>query len=570
MIRTFQSTISYKNINENVDPILVEIIRNSLNSAAEQMKRSLIRTAFSPIIYEVLDFASAIYDKNFCMLSQSPSLPGFMGTLSFCVQAAVDEVGGEENLHEGDIILYNNPYGSGSHSQDAAIVMPVFLNKKILIGYTAIKAHWLDTGGKEPYSTDTVDVFQEGTIYPGLKLYNKGQLVEDIYKLIIANTRVPKAIIGDLNAQLNGVKAGALALKRIVKKFGIKTFDSCVCKIYEHGEKLVRKTISKIPDGKYSGWGQMDSNGVDKDPVRFKININVKGSDLELDFSEAPEQQNGPINCPLPSTVSKARVAFSMMAGNGEQPNEGFFKPLKIITKKGTMFDPISPAPCFLNGWAGLQVIEIIYKILSEKIPNVFPASSGGCLGAAVWWGKRENSNEPWADGSPHPIGQGGFYGGDGITSMHHNSAGTRISPTEIWESRNPWLVKKIELAQDSCGAGEFRGGLGLDLEFEMLEETFVTTVVERTKFPPWGIKEGEEGRANNVILNRKNEYINVPKKTGLKLDKGDCVMFKTGGGGGYGKASKRSNKKILNDLKQDYISIEYAKKYYPQLKTIK
>ena len=570
MIRTFQSTISYKNINENVDPILVEIIRNSLNSAAEQMKRSLIRTAFSPIIYEVLDFASAIYDKNFCMLSQSPSLPGFMGTLSFCVQAAVDEVGGEENLHEGDIILYNNPYGSGSHSQDAAIVMPVFLNKKILIGYTAIKAHWLDTGGKEPYSTDTVDVFQEGTIYPGLKLYNKGQLVEDIYKLIIANTRVPKAIIGDLNAQLNGVKAGALALKRIVKKFGIKTFDSCVCKIYEHGEKLVRKTISKIPDGKYSGWGQMDSNGVDKDPVRFKININVKGSDLELDFSEAPEQQKGPINCPLPSTVSKARVAFSMMAGNGEQPNEGFFMPLKIITKKGTMFDPISPAPCFLNGWAGLQVIEIIYKILSEKIPNVFPASSGGCLGAAVWWGKRENSNEPWADGSPHPIGQGGFYGGDGITSMHHNSAGTRISPTEIWESRNPWLVKKIELAQDSCGAGEFRGGLGLDLEFEMLEETFVTTVVERTKFPPWGIKEGGEGRANNVILNRKNEYINVPKKTGLKLDKGDCVMFKTGGGGGYGKASKRSNKKILNDLKQDYISIEYAKKYYPQLKTIK
>ena len=207
MIRTFQSKINYSKSSEDVDPILVEIIRNSLNSAAEQMKRSLIRTAFSPIIYEVLDFASAIYDKNFCMLSQSPSLPGFMGTLSFCVEASVKEVGGEENLNEGDIILYNNPYGSGSHSQDAAIVMPVFINKNKLIGYTAIKAHWLDTGGKEPYSTDTVDVFQEGTIYPGLKLYKKGKLVEDVYKLIVANSRVPKAIIGDLNAQLNGVKA---------------------------------------------------------------------------------------------------------------------------------------------------------------------------------------------------------------------------------------------------------------------------------------------------------------------------------------------------------------------------
>jgi len=567
MIRTFQSKINYSKSSEDVDPILVEIIRNSLNSAAEQMKRSLIRTAFSPIIYEVLDFASAIYDKNFCMLSQSPSLPGFMGTLSFCVEASVKEVGGEENLNEGDIILYNNPYGSGSHSQDAAIVMPVFINKNKLIGYTAIKAHWLDTGGKEPYSTDTVDVFQEGTIYPGLKLYKKGKLVEDVYKLIVANSRVPKAIIGDLNAQLNGVKAGARALQRIVNKYGFETFEQSVIKIYEYGEKLVRKTISKIPDGEYSGWGQMDSNGVDEGVVKFKIKINVNGSDLELDFSEAPVQQNGPINCPLPSTVSKARVAFSMMAGNGEQPNEGFFRPLVIKTKQGTMFDPVSPAPCFLNGWAGLQVIEIIYKILSEKIPNVFPASSGGCLAAAVWWGKRENNNEPWADGSPHPIGQGAFNGGDGITSMHHNSAGTRISPTEIWESRNPWLVNKIELAKDSCGAGKYRGGLGLNLEFEMLEETYVTTVVERTNFPPWGVNNGKAARSNNVILNTKNGKLNVPKKTGLKLNKGESIIFKTGGGGGYGDPVERSNKKILNDLKQEYISKEYVEKHYPQFK---
>ena len=568
MIRTFQSKINYSKSSEDVDPILVEIIRNSLNSAAEQMKRSLIRTAFSPIIYEVLDFASAIYDKHFCMLSQSPSLPGFMGTLSFCVEASVKEVGGEENLNQGDIILYNNPYGSGSHSQDAAIVMPVFINKNKLIGYTAIKAHWLDTGGKEPYSTDTVDVFQEGTIYPGLKLYKKGKLVEDVYKLIVANSRVPKAIIGDLNAQLNGVKAGARALQRIVNKYGFETFEQSVIKIYEYGEKLVRKTISKIPDGEYSGWGQMDSNGVDEGVVKFKIKINVNGSDLELDFSEAPVQQNGPINCPLPSTVSKARVAFSMMAGNGEQPNEGFFRPLVIKTKQGTMFDPVSPAPCFLNGWAGLQVIEIIYKILSEKIPNVFPASSGGCLAAAVWWGKRENNNEPWADGSPHPIGQGAFNGGDGITSMHHNSAGTRISPTEIWESRNPWLVKKIELAKDSCGAGKYRGGLGLNLEFEMLEETYVTTVVERTNFPPWGVNNGKAARSNNVILNTKNGKLNVPKKTGLKLNKGESIIFKTGGGGGYGDPIERSNKKILNDLKQEYISKEYVEKHYPQFKS--
>ena len=566
-IDIFQSKELKKNKKIKTDPITSEIIRNSLNSAAEQMKKALVRSAFSPIIYEVLDFASAIYDKNYCMLSQSPSLPGFMGTLSFCVEQAVKEVGGEENIFDGDIIIYNNPYGSGSHSQDAALVKPVFIENK-LIGYTAIKAHWLDTGGKEPYSTDTVDVFQEGTIYPGLKLYKKGKLEEDIFKLIKANSRVPKAIEGDLNAQLNGIIAGANALKRIVNKFGYELFYASVLEIYEHGEKLVRKSLQKIPDGTYSGFGQMDSNGVDEGVVKFKISIEVKGSDLILDFTDAPDQQNGPINCPLPSTVSKARVAFSMMAGNGEQPNEGFFRPLIVKTKKGTMFNPFSPAPCFLNGWPGLQVIEVIYRILSEKLPEAFPASSGGCLAAAVWWGKREKDGEPWADGAPHPVGQGGFYNGDGVTSMHHNSAGTRISPTEIWESKNPWLINKIELAKDSCGAGEFRGGLGLDLEFEMIEETFITTVVERTKNPPWGIKDGKAGRANNVQVIKKNgDKFFMPKKSGYKLDKGDKIIFLTGGGGGYGNPEFRKIEKIENDLKQEYLSKKYVEENFKHYK---
>ena len=566
-IDIFQSKELKKNKKIKTDPITSEIIRNSLNSAAEQMKKALVRSAFSPIIYEVLDFASAIYDKNYCMLSQSPSLPGFMGTLSFCVEQAVKEVGGEENIFDGDIIIYNNPYGSGSHSQDAALVKPVFIENK-LIGYTAIKAHWLDTGGKEPYSTDTVDVFQEGTIYPGLKLYKQGKLEEDIFKLIKANSRVPKAIEGDLNAQLNGIIAGANALKRIVNKFGYELFYASVLEIYEHGEKLVRKSLQKIPDGTYSGFGQMDSNGVDEGVVKFKISIEVKGSDLILDFTDAPDQQNGPINCPLPSTVSKARVAFSMMAGNGEQPNEGFFRPLIVKTKKGTMFNPVSPAPCFLNGWPGLQVIEVIYRILSEKLPEAFPASSGGCLAAAVWWGKREKDGEPWADGAPHPVGQGGFYNGDGVTSMHHNSAGTRISPTEIWESKNPWLINKIELAKDSCGAGEFRGGLGLDLEFEMIEETFITTVVERTKNPPWGIKDGKAGRANNVQVIKKNgDKFFMPKKSGYKLDKGDKIIFLTGGGGGYGNPEFRKIEKIENDLKQEYLSKKYVEENFKHYK---
>ncbi|MDX6411538.1 MAG: N-methylhydantoinase, partial [Gaiellaceae bacterium] len=157
----------------DADPIMTEVIRHGLNSAANQMKRALIRTAFSPIIYEVLDFAVAIYDREVRLLAQAPSLPLFMGTMNFCIEAAVEAVGGEEALEPGDIVLYNYPYGTGSHPQDAAVVMPIFLHDEQLIGYSTIKGHWLDIGGKEPYSTDTVDVFQEGTIFPGVKLYSR-------------------------------------------------------------------------------------------------------------------------------------------------------------------------------------------------------------------------------------------------------------------------------------------------------------------------------------------------------------------------------------------------------------
>ncbi|MFT4182815.1 MAG: hydantoinase B/oxoprolinase family protein, partial [Rhizobium sp.] len=209
---------------EKGDPITTEVVRHALNSAANQMKRALVRTSFSPVIYEVLDFAVAIYDRDLRLLAQSPTMPHFMGTLSFCVSGAVEAIGGEARLLPGDVILYNWPYGVGAHAQDLAVVVPVFLDGKELIGYAANKAHWLDIGGKDPYSTDTVDVFQEGTIYPGVRLYRGGELNEDVYRIIIANSRVPKALKGDLDSQITGCRVGAAALEEVVKRFGMPTF----------------------------------------------------------------------------------------------------------------------------------------------------------------------------------------------------------------------------------------------------------------------------------------------------------------------------------------------------------
>jgi N-methylhydantoinase B len=550
----------------DADPVTTEVIRHSLNSAADQMKRALIRTAFSPVIYEVLDFAAALYDRQVRLLSQAASLPTFMGTMSFCVEAAVDAVGGEGELEPGDIILYNVPYGTGSHPQDAAVVMPVFLHDEELIGYSTIKGHWLDIGGKEPYSTDTVDVFQEGTIFPGVKLCSRGELVRDVFRFALANSRVPKMVAGDINAEIVGVRTGATALLRVVERYGLATFAESTERMYDHGEAVVRSWFERIPDGRYVGRGELDDNGVGDEPVPFEVALDVRGSDVRIDFSNAPDVQEGPINCPLPSTVSASRIAIAMLAGGGDAPNEGHFRPLEVVTRRGSMFHPLPPAPCFLYGWPGDQAIEAVYQAVAQAVPDAVPACSGGDICALVWWGTREATGEAWTDGAPHPVGQGAHTRGDGASAlMHVSESATRLSPVEVWEAKNPWLVAQLELAPDSCGPGRHRGGLGLDIEFTMLEDAWLTSTVERQKNAPWGLAGGEEARPNAVTLRLPDGTMRrLGKATRVKVPKGATVELRTGGGGGYGPPAERDPEAVRSDLQEGYVGEPHARRHYP------
>ncbi len=547
------------------DPITTEVVRHALNSAANQMKRTLVRTAFSPVIYEVLDFAVALYDRDVRLLAQAPSLPMFMGTLSFCVSAAVEAVGGEAALGPGDIVIYNWPYGTGSHPQDLAVVMPVF-SGATLIGYAAIKGHWLDIAGKDPYCTDTIDVFQEGTIYPGVKICRAGVMNEEIYRIILANSRVPKMIAGDLNAEIVAVRTGAAALLQVVERFGLEAFAASVEGMFDHGERVIRSYFEAIPDGRYVGRGEMDDNGIETTPIPFEVVLEVSGSSVRLDFSGAPDQQIGPVNCPVPSTISTARVAISMLAGMGEAPNEGHFRALEVLTRPGTMFHPLPPAPCFLYGWPALQAIEAVYHAVAQAVPDAVPAQSGGCICSLVHWGVREGTGEPWADGAPHPVGQGAWRGGDGGTMLHISESATRFSPIEVWEARNPWLLDKMELRQDSGGPGEWRGGAGIDFHFRMLEDTWVTTAVERTRNAPWGLEGGGEGQPNGAQVRYLDGSVRVaPKATRVSAPKGAVIELSTGGGGGYGDPARRAVSAIQRDLREGYVSEAFVRRHYPQ-----
>jgi N-methylhydantoinase B len=527
---------------DNIDPIKTEIIRNALNSAANQMKMALCRTAFSPIIYEVLDFASAIYDKDIRLLAQAPSLPLFMGTLNFCIDEAVKAVGGVKNLFEGDVIIYNNPYGTGAHQPDVA---------------------------KDPYCSDTIDCFQEGIIFPGVKLFEKGEPVESIHRMILANSRLPDAINGDMRAQCIGLNTGAKAFASIVEKYGEEAFFNCVEVIFNHGESVVKNYFKKIPNGTYTASGMMDNNGITDDAIPFNISIKIEDDEVIIDYTDVASQQVGPVNCPMPSTVSAARIAISMLAGGGESPTEGHFRPIKVVTRKGTIFHPNPPAPCFLYGWPAMQSIEVIYRAIGEAFPKLVPADSSGDICSMVFWGLNSNSNEVWADGAPYPSGQGASNAGDGSSVLHIAESATRFSPTEVRESLFPYILNKVEFAQDSCGAGEQKGGLGIDFYFEFLDDSYLTATLEKTKTEPRGLLGGKDGVANTCIAILPNGTKKVIGKiTRYFLPKGSKLHLKTGGGGGYSQPEKRKIALIKEDLENQVISEEYIRRNYPQFKS--
>jgi len=558
-------------LNQNVplDPITTEILRNSLNSAAMQMRQVLIRTAFSPVIFEMLDFSCALYDRDMRLLAQAVSMPLFLGSLSYCIEETVRNAGGTDALEPGDILIYNAPYGTGAHAQDAAMIKPVYLGERELIGYSIIKAHWLDIGGKGAYCTDTIDVYQEGVVFPGVRLFRKGELNDDIYRMVMANSRVPIAVAGDVRAQAAGVHVGAEGMARVVERFGFETFNHHVEHMFNHGEALVRSYFEKIPDGRYVAQEVMDNDGISDEPITLEVAVEVCGSDVRIDYSNNPSSRTGPVNTPLPTTIATSRVAISMLAGAYQAPNEGFFRPIEVVTRPGTIFHPLPPAPCYMYGYGAFRAMEAIYHAIAARAPELVPAGSGadGCI--CVFWGQRSDSGAPWADGWGQPIGHGAHARDDGGTLSLDLESGGCLPPLEVWEHRTPWMFEKMELAPDSGGAGMHQGGLGIDLRVRLLEDCFMTSTLEHTKTGAWGLLGGTEGRPQEGYLHLPDgRSQRVAKACVMPLPKDTVYELRTPGGGGWGAPAQRDQVRVQADLREGYITEAYARKHYPHAYT--
>ncbi len=327
----------------SLDPITYALIRNSFRAAAREIFTAFKRTAMLPVLYESNDFGISVYDDRLNLIADAPGLPIFIGSLDFAIERTIAELGGPGELRPGDVLFNNHPFLTGGQPPDAAIIQPIFHEEK-LVGYIAMRAHLGDFGAKDPYPTDSTEIFQEGVLFPALKLYDEGRLNEVIPKILKANSRMPVETVGCLFAAAGAIRLGTEKMTQLVEKYGTDAYYEAIDRMLADNERAARTAIEAITDGVYRFEDVLDDNGVDSDPVRIAGSITVSGSDVTIDLSDSAPQQRGPVNSPWPYTVTHCRFVLKVLTTPHLAPTSGEYAPLTVIAPEGSLFNPLPPA----------------------------------------------------------------------------------------------------------------------------------------------------------------------------------------------------------------------------------
>jgi N-methylhydantoinase B len=524
------------------DPILMEIVGYALVGAAEEMKLTLMRSAYNPIIYEVLDFSCGVFDRRGRLTAQASGLAIFLGTLDWAVQSVIARHG-VQDLREGDVFLTNDPYGGGgTHLNDVCCVTPVFSNGE-LIGFTASRAHWTDVGGAVAMSVqpDAPNLHAEGLVLPGIRLYRAGDPVVEVFDLLRANIRDADRGFGDLRAQLAAGGIGGRRLIELAERYGAERFAAIAEQLQEQSEARVRTRLALLPEGETSAVDQLDDDGHGGPPVSIRARLVLCRDRIRFDFTGTDAATASGYNASLCSLVSAARVVFKALTDPSGPTNDGSFRPLEIHVPEGTVVSATYPTGVSLYGEPSRRAIDAVWRAFAELVPDVLPAGHYGTIAGVAMAGWDDRS-EPalWTTfQGPNPGGWGGGPGQDGESALFCVTNGdTRNTPAEIVEHIAPLRVHALRLRDGSGGAGRWRGGLGVEYDYEILTSGpfALTCALGRTRFGGFGVAGGADGAVNALEVRRNGRVeAELERVTAFPLRRGDHVVLKTGGGGGYG-----------------------------------
>ena len=549
---------------KKADPISTEIIRNAFISIAQDMNAVLIRSAYTPVIYEGKDCVVALLDEKGEVLGQSSGLPLFLGNLQVCVQETA-KMYGWDYFKEGDIFFVNDSFFTGTHLNDITIFAPIFWNGK-LAGFSASRAHWLDVGGKDPGgSMDSTNIYQEGFRWPVTRLYENNEPRKEIIEFLRINGRFGYSLIGDMNAQIAAGKTGEKRFQGILDRFGIDLVRSARDEIFRQSEELEREAVRKIKNGTYFADGFLDDDGLGSDPVKINMKVIVEDEKITIDLDGSANQTQGPVNCGFAQTISACRVAFKLLINPKRPVDGGTFKTLDVTAPQGSIFKAEEPAACqWYFSSLGL-LIDAFVKALSPSTKELSAAAHYGDSMVIFIGGVDPRNNFPFLSVEPTCGGWGGFEGSDGADALINNvNGGFKDLPIEVFESKYPVSIFNYGFRENSGGLGKFRGGLGLYREYTINTDGFVSLWFERSVTPAWGLFGGKDGLPPNVNIKIPNEEEkNLLKANGLQIKKGTVLTTYTGGGGGFEEPLERDPQDVLKDVKNRYVTIEKAKEDY-------
>ena len=548
------------------NPVVTELVRNGVIAVTEEMKTNLMRTAYNMIIYEALDFTVGLFTATGETVSIGLGLPMFIRGMAETIAAKLKKFG-VDGLEPGDILLTNDAYITGSHLNHLTFSLPIFYRGELL-AFACCMAHWPDIGGT--LGGITTDIYSEGLQIPILKYQKAGIVNQDLVDLIKMNVRLPDRAMGDLRAQITALKTGERRFLELTERYGRDAVLDSIAAIMDQSERAARSRTRAIPEGVYEAQSFMDDDGLDPDQsIPIKVKVIVSGDTMTIDLTDVADQVRGFYNSGATTGRACAQVAFKCLTSATDYPiNEGSFRNLDVVLPPGRIVSAVRPAP--MRWWMTfpMTIIDTIFKALAPALPHAVIAGHHAdlCIGAVA--GHQPSNGELFlAFIGPLGGGWGAKRTEDGISAtVCINDGDTHNSPCEQTEAKYPLLFERHALIPDSGGAGEHRGGLGVECVVQARADITLNTSIERKNCLPWGLEGGLEGAGNEVLLRRNDEMqseaVNA-KLYSTRLATGDAFFLRSGGGGGFGSPLKRPPEKVLADVRSGYVSVDSAHRYY-------
>lgn len=556
------TNITQNGANGKFDPITTEIIQSSLQAAADEMFAAMRRTAMSAIIYEVLDMGTAICDKDGELASSGAGIPAFVGMLDKSVKKIIEKFDQPGQIEPGDIFVTNDPFNGGvTHLNDVVVVMPVFADEQV-VAWTANMAHWNDVGGMVPgsMSTEATEIFQEGLQLPAVKLFSRGEPIRPVFDILDANSRMPDFMRGDLWAGVASIRVGERRVLELVQKYGIDAFLHSIDKFMDYGEQVTLSALKKLPHNTYELSEEQDDGRI------LNVKIEIRDDAFVVDLEDNPDQDQGPFNISRDGSIVAAQMVLKSITSPHTVCNGGTFRPLKVITRRGSCFDPERPAAMGIYYELDIRLYDLIWRALAEQLPTRLPAGGFASICGTLFGGLHPDTGRQYSVIEPELGGWGGSASADGNPCMFSGFHGeTYNCPAEISEARNGVVVDRLSFHDEEGGEGKYRGGKGVCMDYRIRSDNaWFTAAYTRSKFPPWALEGGREGSPNYVkVLRANGEEERYAAVSGVVLNTDDVIRIMTGTGAGWGDPLERDPALVRDDLKNGIISEKQAREVY-------